>query len=224
MSGCTISRPTCAVRIKVTAMHGKVKVKLSLWFDWVPRHEGVWGSGGISPTILDLGTRWRWVVSFTPRPLYPQGKSPWYPLNYENTQSVLRKDFILAYETKAKAQRSEVEFEVNFHNSTNSFTKKHFHSRKRNKRGNTLDLYTGNTQFESLRSPFQVIDNKQSLQMIQRHWTTSQRSTKNMVPYWTSASHQLSYIYEHSAARNHFWDSVLWGKRNKVRLNDSHVA
>jgi hypothetical protein len=40
-----------------------------------------WGSGGIAPLILDLGTRWRWVVSFTPRPLYPQGKSPWYPLN-----------------------------------------------------------------------------------------------------------------------------------------------
>jgi hypothetical protein len=25
--------------------------------------------------------RWRWVVSFTPRPLYSQGKSPWYPLD-----------------------------------------------------------------------------------------------------------------------------------------------
>jgi hypothetical protein len=25
-----------------------------------------WGSGGIAPRILDLGTRWRWVVSFTP--------------------------------------------------------------------------------------------------------------------------------------------------------------
>jgi hypothetical protein len=22
-----------------------------------------------------------WVVSYTPRPLYPQGKSPWYPLD-----------------------------------------------------------------------------------------------------------------------------------------------
>jgi hypothetical protein len=30
-------------------------------------------------TILDLGTRWRWVVSFTTRPLYPRGKSPRYP-------------------------------------------------------------------------------------------------------------------------------------------------
>jgi hypothetical protein len=27
-----------------------------------------------------LGTSWRWVVSFTPLPLYPQGNSPRYPL------------------------------------------------------------------------------------------------------------------------------------------------
>jgi hypothetical protein len=31
--------------------------------------------------FFDLGTRWRWVVSFTPGPFYPQGKSPWYPLD-----------------------------------------------------------------------------------------------------------------------------------------------
>jgi len=40
-----------------------------------------WGSGGIAPPFLDLGIRWRWVVSFTPRPLYSQGKSPWQPLD-----------------------------------------------------------------------------------------------------------------------------------------------
>jgi hypothetical protein len=39
------------------------------------------GSGGIDPRILDLGTRCRWMVSFTPRPLYPQGRIPWYPLD-----------------------------------------------------------------------------------------------------------------------------------------------
>jgi hypothetical protein len=32
-----------------------------------------------SSTILDLGTRWWWVDSFTPLLLYPCGKSPWYP-------------------------------------------------------------------------------------------------------------------------------------------------
>jgi hypothetical protein len=40
-----------------------------------------WGSGGIAPRILDLGPRWSLVVSFTPRTLYPHGKSPWYPLD-----------------------------------------------------------------------------------------------------------------------------------------------
>jgi hypothetical protein len=40
-----------------------------------------WGNGAISPRILDLGTGWRWVVSFTHRPLYHQGKSPWYQLD-----------------------------------------------------------------------------------------------------------------------------------------------
>jgi hypothetical protein len=41
--------------------------------------EAYWRGGGIAPHILDLGTSWRWVVSFTPRPLYTQGKSPRYP-------------------------------------------------------------------------------------------------------------------------------------------------
>jgi hypothetical protein len=40
-----------------------------------------WESGGIAPHILDLGTRRRWVVSFTSRPLYPHGKSARYPLD-----------------------------------------------------------------------------------------------------------------------------------------------
>jgi len=32
-----------------------------------------WGSGGIAPLILNLGTRWRWEVSLTPWPPYPWG-------------------------------------------------------------------------------------------------------------------------------------------------------
>jgi hypothetical protein len=40
-----------------------------------------WGSVGIASRIFDLGTKWRRVVSFTTRTLYPQGKSPWYPLD-----------------------------------------------------------------------------------------------------------------------------------------------
>jgi hypothetical protein len=40
-----------------------------------------WRIGGVAPRILDLGTRWKWVVSFAARPLYTRGKSPWYPLD-----------------------------------------------------------------------------------------------------------------------------------------------
>jgi hypothetical protein len=47
---------------------------------WNHHHEGVWGSGCIDPYFLDLGISWR-VVSFMPRPLYPRGKSPRYPLD-----------------------------------------------------------------------------------------------------------------------------------------------
>jgi hypothetical protein len=64
-----------------TWMKMKVKVKLSMCHNWAPRHVDVFGSAGVAPRILDLGTRWRWVVSFTPRPLYPQGKCPFYPLD-----------------------------------------------------------------------------------------------------------------------------------------------
>jgi hypothetical protein len=39
------------------------------------------GSGCIDQHFLDLGTSWRWVVSFTPRPLYPRGKRPRYPFD-----------------------------------------------------------------------------------------------------------------------------------------------
>jgi hypothetical protein len=59
-----------------------VKVKLFLWF--LTEHHALkayWGSGGIAPCILDLRTRWKWVVSFTPQLLYPQGKCPRYPLD-----------------------------------------------------------------------------------------------------------------------------------------------
>jgi hypothetical protein len=31
------------------------------------------GSGDTAPLILKLGTSWRGVVSFRPRPLYPRG-------------------------------------------------------------------------------------------------------------------------------------------------------
>jgi hypothetical protein len=59
----------------------KGKVKLSLCLTKHHAMKAYRGNEGIAPRILDLGTRWRWVVSFTVRPLYPQGKNPWYPLD-----------------------------------------------------------------------------------------------------------------------------------------------
>jgi hypothetical protein len=56
----------------------KVKVKLSLCLTKHYVMKTYWRSGGIALHVLDLGTRWRWVVSFAPRPLYPQEKSPYW--------------------------------------------------------------------------------------------------------------------------------------------------
>jgi hypothetical protein len=61
----------------ITKGKGEVVPVLNL----APGHEGVWGSWGIALRILDTDTRWRWVVSFTPGSLYPQGKSSWHSLD-----------------------------------------------------------------------------------------------------------------------------------------------
>jgi len=45
-------------------------------------HVEVWGSGAVAARIHNLGTRWRGVVSFTPRKLYYAWRSPWYPLDW----------------------------------------------------------------------------------------------------------------------------------------------
>jgi hypothetical protein len=61
-------------RFGETYLRYRVPPKLSLCLtNSVLHHEGVWGSGGIDPHFLDLGTSWRWVVSFTPLPHYSQG-------------------------------------------------------------------------------------------------------------------------------------------------------
>jgi hypothetical protein len=40
-----------------------------------------YGKWRYSSIILNLGTRWRWVVSLTPLPLYPRGWGPRYSLD-----------------------------------------------------------------------------------------------------------------------------------------------
>ena len=38
--------------------------------------KGYWRTRGKAPLILYLGTRWKWVVKFTPLPLYPRERTP----------------------------------------------------------------------------------------------------------------------------------------------------
>jgi len=42
--------------------------------------KGIERHGGVPPLILNLSTRWRWMVNCTIRQLYPQGKGHQYPL------------------------------------------------------------------------------------------------------------------------------------------------
>jgi hypothetical protein len=57
-----------------------VKGKLSLQ---LILQEDVWWSEGVAPHALNIGARWRWIVSFsfTSRPHYPRGKSLRYSLD-----------------------------------------------------------------------------------------------------------------------------------------------
>jgi len=53
-----------------------IKVKLSLCLTKRRAIKTYWRSTGIAPRIINLGSRWRLVVSFTPQPLYLTERSP----------------------------------------------------------------------------------------------------------------------------------------------------
>jgi hypothetical protein len=65
----------------IISVTGKGKVVPVLFFTEYHTIKAHWGSESIAPHSLDLSTRWGWVVSFMPQPLYPQEKSPWYPMD-----------------------------------------------------------------------------------------------------------------------------------------------
>jgi hypothetical protein len=65
-------------RILSHVNNNKIKLSLCLIKHYAMK---ACGSGCVDPHFLDLGASWRWVINFTPRPLYPRGKSPRYPLN-----------------------------------------------------------------------------------------------------------------------------------------------
>ena len=66
-----------------------VTVRMLPWAPWRRR------SGGIAPRILNLVTRVRWVVSFTPRPLYPEGTKYFRPLLKVPPNTACSKDLFL---------------------------------------------------------------------------------------------------------------------------------
>jgi hypothetical protein len=61
----------------------KKKIQAKLYLRLTKHHsmKTYWGSGGIAPHILNLGIRWRSVISSMPRPLYIWGRSFLYPLD-----------------------------------------------------------------------------------------------------------------------------------------------
>jgi hypothetical protein len=65
----------------LTYQHLEVKVKLPLCLIKYHVMKTYWGSGDPVLCILNLGTRWEWVVSFMPWQLYIWGKNLWYPLD-----------------------------------------------------------------------------------------------------------------------------------------------
>jgi hypothetical protein len=96
-------------------------------------------SGGIAPRILDLGNRKKRVVSITVRPLYPQGKSPCYPLDRKRRRPQSRS----ANGGEEKNSHPLPELEVNVQNpSTGLF-------QHQNGRHNH-NLLTANKTFENM--------------------------------------------------------------------------
>jgi len=67
----------------------KVKVKLSLCLTKYHAMKTYRWVAVELHAFIDLGTRCRWVVSFTPPPLYSQGKSPWRIAGWECPWAVL---------------------------------------------------------------------------------------------------------------------------------------
>jgi hypothetical protein len=61
-----------------TLFHGPIFISL----DDTGQHKHYTHEDGCTGLrVLHLGTSWMWMVSFTPLPLYPRGKSPWHSLN-----------------------------------------------------------------------------------------------------------------------------------------------
>lgn len=61
-------------RLQCGHVNNKHKI-VSVW------PEDIWGSRCIAPLVPNFRARWKWIVSFTSRPLYYRGNNPCYRLN-----------------------------------------------------------------------------------------------------------------------------------------------
>jgi hypothetical protein len=98
------------------------------------RHMGEWR---YSSNVLDLGSRCRWVVSFTTRPLYPWGYRSRYPLDKRlggpRLWTLWRRQKLCHAGNRTRAVKPVT-------------PRAYQHARRRT---NSLDLYSGDTLFES---------------------------------------------------------------------------
>jgi hypothetical protein len=58
-------------------------MKMYLMFNLAPRREDAWKNGGIVTHILNHGTKWRRMISFTIRAALPPGNEPPVLTEYE---------------------------------------------------------------------------------------------------------------------------------------------
>jgi hypothetical protein len=67
-------------RTRTLRSRGKVKVKLFLCLTKHHAMKTYWGSGDVTPRILDFGTRWRMCGQFHALAALPPGKEPSVPV------------------------------------------------------------------------------------------------------------------------------------------------
>jgi hypothetical protein len=81
----------------------------------------MWGSGVVFPRILDLGSVWSWVASFTPLLLLPWGKSSRYKLKKGLGESQIR-SLCLAEETNLPCRWSTIYLSPSACSASSQFT------------------------------------------------------------------------------------------------------
>ena len=86
-----MGRVNCCSRWSVTLWHTVVKVKVKVTLVQATKYQR--GSRGIALLFLYHGTRSVWVVSLTPRPILPTGKTQYRRLGGPQGQSGQRRKF-----------------------------------------------------------------------------------------------------------------------------------